>query len=483
MQGYFDSGFSSNFNASYKHQQSVGGNNKFSFSWQRQDDSGFSLGESTTQSTELTFNHADPTHGVTADFNLGLNSSNNGTTASSQITATLHEAYDFDLQGSTRNNFNYTLDYTNSTNTNTEGLPNYDTSTVDGQFQLEHVAREYTLGLSANKTLNLDPSSETTGFGTLERLPEILFSTQTINYKSGYFAKLPAELDIGVGRYSEPGHENNSREEDDRLSFLFKLEDITILRGNTEMTTNASFEQRFYSDTAAQYETTNTTRLRQHLGGRSGFDLTYNYAQPEGETPFFFDVFQRVHNITLEGGYLDDNHFQFTLGTGYNFLRDYITAPWQTVSIRTMYRPNPRLRFDTIATYDINEGQWFNITNSVRMRANKNLAIDLVGTYDPQLHNWSEVDNTYEIPLGRTWKIASLLKYNGVLKQFESRNLQIAHEWDCLEASFTYSDNPSSFINERQIYFTLRIKALPFFGTFARGNAGQPLTSGTQGIF
>jgi hypothetical protein len=117
------------------------------------------------------------------------------------------------------------------------------------------------------------------------------------------------------------------------------------------------------------------------------------------------------------------------------------------------------------------------------MRANKNLAIDLVGNYDPQLHRWSEIDNTYEIPLGRTWKITSLLRYNGVLKQFESRNLQIAHEWDCMEASFTYSDNPSSFVNERQIYFTLRIKAFPFFSTFARGPAGEALTSGTQGLF
>ena len=317
----------------------------------------------------------------------------------------------------------------------------------------------------------------------MERLPEILFSTQTINFKGGYFAKLPAELDIGVGRYSEPGHENQSRLEDDRLSFLYKLQDITIMRGNAEMTTSASYEQRFYSDTAAQYEVTNTTRLRQHLGGRSGFDLTYNYAQPEGETPFFFDVFQRVHNLTAEGGYLDDNHFQATLQTGYNFLKDFQTAPWQTVSTRMMYRPNPRLRFDTVATYDINEGKWFNITNSVRMRANKNLAIDLVGNYDPQLHRWSEISNQYEIPLGRTWKITSFLRYNGILKQFESRNFQISHEWDCLEASLTYSDNPSSFINDRELFFSLRIKAFPFFGTFARGPAGQALTSGTQGIF
>ncbi len=361
MQGYFNSGFDSNFNASFKHQQSIGGDNKFSISVQRQANSAFSLGESVTQSTQLTFDHTDPSHGVSANFNLGLNSNDNGGTASNQVTATLHEAYDFDIRGASKDSFNYSVNYNSSTNTNNAGQPNFDTASIDSQFQLQHIAKEYTLGISANKSLNLDPSSTTTGFGTLERLPEILFSTQTINYNRGYFAKLPAELDIGVGRYSEPGHENNTRLDDDRISFLFKLQDITIMRGNTEMTTNASYEQRFYSDTAAQYEITNTTRLRQHLGGRSGFDLTYNYAQPEGETPFFFDVFQRVHNITAEGGYLDDNHFQATLGTGYNFLKDYQTAPWQTVSTRMMYRPNPRLRFDTVATYDVNMRGSFSI--------------------------------------------------------------------------------------------------------------------------
>ena len=167
MQGYFDSGFDSNFNASYKHQQSIGGDNKFSISWQHQANSGFSLGESTTQNSQFTFNHSDPTHGVTADFNLGLNSSDNGGTASNQITATLHEAYDFDTKGSTHNNFSYSLNYNSSTNTNTQNLPNFNTATLDSQFQLQHVAREYTLGISANKSINLDPGSSSAGFGTL----------------------------------------------------------------------------------------------------------------------------------------------------------------------------------------------------------------------------------------------------------------------------------------------------------------------------
>ncbi len=495
VQGLFADGFSKNFNASFKHQQGIGSNNKFSLSTQLQTSSLYTLGGGqTSQNTQFTFNHSDPTHGVTADFNIGLNSINSGLTSSKQLSAGLRESIDFASHGSNRNTISYSFNLNTSSSTTSSGAtgtggttPSADTITrtgsLDGQFQMMHISRDYSLGLTANKSINLDPSAATSGFGTLERLPELQFSTQTINYKGGYFAKLPAQLDIAVGRYSEPGHLNQSRLEDDRITFAFKLPDFTLIRGRTELTTGAGFQQNYYSDTASQYMVTNTTRLRQHIAGRSGFDLTYSYQQPEGATPFYFDLFNRVHNVTAEGGYLDDNHFQLTMQTGYNFLKDYRQAPWQSVAAKLMVRPNPHLRFDSVATYDVNTSQWFNITNSVRIRANKNLSIDAVGMYDPPTHRWTELNTQYEIPLGRTWKFVGLLRYNGILKQFESRNFQIAHEWDCMEASLTYSDNPTSFINDKQLYFTLRIKALPFFRSFARGPAGQTLTAGTNGLF
>lgn len=485
MQGYFAEGFSRDFSASFRHQQSIGGDNRFSINTQLQNSSSFEAGGAgqTSQNTQFTFNHADAKHGDNADVSIGLTTNGDGASSNNQLSGSLHQSWDFNSKGTTKNSLSYAFDYTSSSYSSGTGVPETSTSLLDTQFQLQHVAREYTLGLTANKSIDLSPSSTSSGYGTLEKLPEIQFSTQTINYKGGYFAKLPAELDIGVGRYSEPGHENNTRLEDDRITFAFKTQDISVMRGNTEMTTALGFQQNFYSDTAAQYMLSDTTRLRQHLKGRSGFDLTYNYQQPEGATPFFFDLFNRVHNVTAEAGYLDDYHFQLTMQTGYNFLKDYQAAPWQSISTRMLVRPNPRLRFDFLATYDVNTGQWFNISNSVKIRANKNLAVDLVGVYDPQVDRWSQINTQYEIPLGRTWKFTGLIKYNGVLREFQSTNFQIAHEWDCLEASITYSSNPSSFVNDRELFLTVRIKAIPYFGTFARGPAGQAMNSATNGIF
>jgi len=65
------------------------------------------------------------------------------------------------------------------------------------------------------------------------------------------------------------------------------------------------------------------------------------------------------------------------------------------------------------------------------------------------------------LPWGRTWKLFGLLLYNGATSKFESINLQAVHEWDCLEASVTYTENPFAFRSDRQVFFTLRIKGLP----------------------
>jgi hypothetical protein len=492
FQGYFREGFDKDFTASFRHQQGIGSNNRISITTQLTNNSFYTSGSQSNQNTQLTFNHADPSHGSMVDLAVGINSNDSSIASNSQITASLRQSWDFASKGTNRNTLSYSLNYSQSdssyTSSNTGSgtvatVTSSNTANLDSQFQFQHTSRDYTLGLFANKSFSLENSSGTGSFGTLEKLPELQFSTQTINYKGGYFAKLPAQFDLSVGRYSEPGHSNQSRLENDRVDFGFKIPDFTLMRGKTEMTTNAGFEQRFYSDTAAQYMISDTTRLRQHLGGRSGFDLTYNYQRPEGATPFYFDLFNRVNNVTAEAGYLDDRHFQLTLQTGYNFLKDYSTAPWQSVSTRMMYRPTDKIRFDSIATYDVNTGQWFNLTNSIRYRYHKDQSVDLVGVYDPTIKRWSQLNTQFAMPVGKHWKVVGLLRYNGTLKQFSTVNYQITHDWDCMEASLTYSDSPTSFVNTRSIFLTLRIKAFPYFRSFARGPAGETLNAGTAGIF
>ncbi len=485
MQGYFNDGFARNFNASYKHQQGIGGSNRIALTTETQRDSFYIGNSQSSQNTRFNFNHADNAHGVLGDLTLGLNTTDQSgqfANSTSQLTGNLRQSFDFDSHGSNRNSLSYSFDLNRYLNTSDTFSSR--TARLDSQFQYQHVARDYSFSLEANKDTKIGPQSGNGNFGSLEKLPELKFSTDTYNYRKGFFRALPLRLDLGVGRYSEPSHSFTN----DRFLLGFTVQELALLRGRTEIVTSGGFEQRLYSDTAAQYITRNTTRLRQHLGGRSGFDLNYNYEQPEGGTPFLFDVFGKSHNITGEAGYIDDQHFQFTARVGYDLLGQTpgLTArPFQTLSTRMMYRPNNGLRYDALATYDPNTGTFISFSNSLKIRARNDFAVDLVGRYDPMLHKFSQINTQFDVPLGRTWRVQGLWRYNGVTKMFESRNLQLTHDWDCMTASVTYSESPLGFLggNNRQIYFTLRLKAFPFFRSFARGPAGQALSTGIGDLY
>jgi len=485
IQGYFADGFDRYFTTSFKHQQGIGGSNRFGFSTELQRDSFFVGNNQSTQNTRFNIEHNDSAHGVQGSLQLGMNNSDQtGLTSSStsQITGSLRESFDFGSKGSNSNKLSYSFDLNRYLNTSQDFSSR--TATLQSDFQFRHVSRDYSFSLEANKNSTIGLQTGNGSFGTLEKLPELQFSTDTYNYKGGYLRSIPLHFDIGVGRYTEPSHDFTN----DRLLLGVTLQQITLMRGRTEMVTSGGFEQRVYSDTAAQYITRNTTRVRQHIGGRSGIDLNYNYEQPEGGTPFLFDTFSKSHNITAEAGYLDDQHFQFTARVGYDLIGStpgLTPRPFQTLSTRMMVRPNDHLRYDALATYDPNTGAFISFSNSVKVRARNDFAIDFIGRYDPSLHKFSQLNTQFDIPVGRTWRLQGLWRYNGVTKQFESRNLQVLHEWDCMEASLTYSESPVGFSagNTRQIYFTLRLKSFPFFHSFARGAAGQALSTGIGDLY
>jgi hypothetical protein len=484
LQGYFGEGFNRDFNASFRHQQGIGSNNRIALSTEIQNNSSFIGSSQSNETTRFNFNHTDPTHGVTTDVTFGLNTSSSGFTgsqfSSSQLTGGYHQSFDFANAGANRNTLTYSFDLSRTTSSSeTGGTTNASRSArLDSQFQYQHTAREYTLTLQANKTTPIGVQTDNSAFGTLERLPELMLSTDTYNFKGGLLHELPFHFDFGIGRYSEPSHNF----ENDRAIMALTMQPVTVLRGRTEIQTGGGFEQRIYSDGASQYLVRNQTQLRQHLWGRSGFDLRYDYSQPEGGTPFQFDTFGRSHSITAEAGYLDDRHFQLTTRAGYDFLGTSNLSPFQSLTTRMMWRPTSSFRFDLLSTYDPNTGKFFSITNRFAIRARDDFAVDLITRIDPSQpglrRKLSQVNLQFQSPLGRTWKVNGLLRYNGATSRFESVNLEATHEWDCMEASLTYTQNPLAFRNDQQLFLTIRIKGLPYSRSFARGPAGETLGIG-----
>ncbi|MDE2126553.1 MAG: hypothetical protein KGJ62_08185 [Armatimonadetes bacterium] len=484
LQGYFADGFSRNFSATYQHQQSIGSGNHILFSSELDRNSyganSFGSGiaggvtSDSSQRSRFDFSHQDAAHGVQGDLGINLSNADTGGLSSSQLTADYRQSFDFGSSGTTHNSLNYEFDLSRYL-TSGSGVAAQNSATLDSSLEFQHTAPDYQLTLSANDTTNLS-GSRGLGFGTLEKLPELMVSADTYNFKRGWLHRIPAHLEFGMGQYSEPA--NNTV--NDRLAMGFTVDDMQLVKGATQVTYGGGFEQRIYSDGAAQYQVQQDAHLRQRLWGRSGFDLSYNYQQPEGGTPFLFDTYTRTHDLALDAGYIDDQHVQLTLRTGYDFLGTSQSNPWQLLSAHVMLRPNNSLRYDALATFDPNRGRLFGITNSLKIRGRHNTAIDLYAQYDPTQHagllsHFPELDSQFTIPFWRNWRIAGLLRFNGQIRKFESRNIQLTRDWDCMQASFSYTESTYGFGVQRSIYFILKIKALPFFHSFDRGPSGQSL--------
>ncbi len=486
MQGYFSQGFTGNFSASLKHQQDIGGSNRIALDTELQD-TAFNLGGGgSTSNQALTgrfdFAHNDTVHGVSGDFNISMNSNFSSSGFSSrQLTANLTQNFLFGPPGRSANSLNYSLGFSRFLS---EGAGFLSLSKLlNGDIKYQRTASDYLLTLEAAGSIPLGGQTGNGSFGTLQKLPELTISGDTYRFKGGWLHNLPIMFQIGAGDYSEPGSGVTSG----RYLLGLTTQPISVMRGRTEMTTALGFQQNLYGDGAAQYLLQDHTRLRQHLGGRSGIDLDYDYQQPEGATPFLFDQLRRAHTLALEAGYLDDRHFQLTARVGYDLSGFSSSTPWQSLSTRVMWRPNSFFRFDSTQVYDPNRGRLFAITNMFRFRGPRHFSLDLLTNIDPQqtglLHKFTQINSQFFFPISQNWRLSGLLNYSGLTKQFQTVNLQLVHEWDCLEASLTYTNSLGGYRPERSILLAIRIKGFPAYHAQNIGPAGQSLGTGIGTIY
>ncbi|CCW34495.1 hypothetical protein CTKA_00485 [Chthonomonas calidirosea] len=483
LQGYLSQGFNTNFSASFKHQQNIGSNNRIAIDSELQRNS-YTFGTGTvsydTQTTRFDFNHTDPLHGTDGDLTLNLATSFSPGFFSRQLTGSLKQDFLFGSSGSTHNSLSFDLELSDLLSGGS-GLSSK-SERLDENFSYQHDSREYALSLVANGSTPIGVQTGGT-FGVLQKLPELKMDVNTYRFRGGWLQKLPATLELGVGQYSEPGSEVNT----DRVLLGLNTQPITLLTGRTELTTALGFEQRFYGDGAAQYRLHDDMHLRQHIAGRSGFDIDYVYDQPEGATPFYFDQLRRSHYLSFDGGYLDDPHFQFTARVGYDLTHSPGTLPWQSLSTRLMWRPTPSVRFDATQVYDPNRGRFFALVNQLSLRGKNDFGLDILANIDPQQpgirRKITQLNTQFSIPIGRAWRINGLYLYNGLTGSFTAQNLQIIHDWDCLEMSLTYTNNVGGFRPERAFYLSIRITAFPFFRAFGYGPAGQALGTGIGSLY
>lgn len=462
------SGFGKNVTGELHNNFNLGGGQSLQLSTDFQKQSYLALPETTAFQSRLGYILQAMHDNFSMNVSRNENSSSGFTSTSTN--ANLSQSYhNMGLQ------VDFNTDY--SLNQSTSNSFSVNTQQINTKLNINQQASNYVLGLAANKTFSSGGE-----MGGVEKLPEV----DLTNYRflHGDLSKLPLLLNLSAGSYTEGVslYPVVNSMTSDRVMLGADLNNLQYsLGGATDINFSEGFEQYLYSEGAAQYSLKNNITLTQRWGKYSGLHIIYAYLKSEGGTPFQFDRIGQYHTLNADVGFLDDRHVQLSLQTGYDLSQSSFggipSQPWQTVSGNLLLRPTPWMRLQNQATFDPNSGDFQTLNDDLDLKSNRFGEFELTTQYDPRQHVIGAMNSSFNIHIGKDWKLVGLVQYNGYLGRFESRNLQIIKDLHCLEASLTYSDNPFGFRNDQQIYFTLRIKAFPFFRTFGAGQFGQAINT------
>ncbi|MEP6755686.1 MAG: hypothetical protein ABJA67_09310 [Chthonomonadales bacterium] len=494
-------GTAKNLTGRLNHRQNIGGGETFTLDNEYQKNSYLALPSTTNQSNRFGFTRLMGISNTTFNFSKQSSSSSstqvgstgattNSSYSSSTITSTLAQTLNL-----TRNlTMNFGTDYTHYQSQS----PNFGSAAATGQsneqlntkFQATERASNYQLELNANKRIPVGQQTQQSFFGGVEKLPEVTLSNY--RFTQGLLSKIPATFLVSAGKYSEGssgfGTTSSGVINTERVVTGIDIQNTRYsLSPRTDLNIAGGFQQYLYGlNGTAQFIVRNNTTLSQRFGHKSGVNINYSYQQPEGGTPFRFDQQGKFHALNADAGMLDDRRFQVSARVGYDLAGNNFggtKTPWQSLSTNVLYRPVDWARMRNLVTFDPNTGKVISSTIDLRLRGHNDFSFDTVGKYDPQRHKFGQISNYLNLPIGRDWRIIGLFQYNGYLSRFESRSIQVTKDLHCLEAVFTYIDNPFGFRSDKQVYFTLRIKGLPQYQAMGVGQFGQAIDTSLGGDF
>jgi len=474
-------GTGSNFSGRLNNRQNIGGGQSITLDNDFQQRSYLSLPQTTSFNTR--FGYSRLMEGFNTSLSIARQATDSGAFATRSYTANIAQGFQWGVSGS----LNFNVDYSRYSSSGS-GFSQR-TEQLTTRLQADHREDNYVLQLIANKNVPVGAQAAQSFFGGVEKLPEITLSNY--RFTGGFLSQVPATFFLSAGKYSEGAASTlggAAKRATERAIFGFDLANSRFrLTSSTDLNVSTGFQQFLYGEGAAQYVVRNSTTLTQRWNRRSGLNLNYTYQRPEGGTPFRFDRQSQYHALNADIGFLDDRRLQLTARVGYDFARSGFgglpAQPWQTLSANLLLRPVDWARVRNLVSFDPNTGKVLSVTSDLRFRGSSDFAFDLVTRYDPQRHRFGNFNGYFNLPIGNLWRIIGLFQYNGYLNRFESRNLQIVRDLHCLEASLTYIDNPFGFRSDRQIFFTLRIKAFPVFQRFGTGQFGQAIDTSVGEVF
>jgi hypothetical protein len=314
-------------------------------------------------------------------------------------------------------------------------------------------------------------------FATSDVTPSLSFASSSRQlFGLGAETRFPFTVQLGYGEYGDPIHQGRLT----RADFDFTFQNPRKESRHWDLNYQGEFKQDVYSDDTAQYVLRGASQLTYNFKNNSRFNITYNYLRPEGFTPLQIDRRGQQNSFISDLSVSPFRGMLIGAATGYDFnlTKQHQPTPWQQVGLQARYTVNKTFDFRALSTYDTIRHTY----SSTRLDLTwipGSTYFSFGAKYDGVRHSWAAA-NVYidGLQWGRL-RTSVLLNYNGYTRQFEAQHYSFIYDLHCAEAVLQFINNPTGFNSGKQIYFFIRLKALPFDTPFGTGQRGQPIGTGT----
>jgi hypothetical protein len=346
---------------------------------------------------------------------------------------------------------------------------------VDLGLGLSYASKRYDGDLSYQR---LVPIGETTNFISGSNRTPVLTLRSDSRRLLGLQSLPRINLETSVGQYLD----NFTDQEVNRYGFGARSSESSKSKRGLSFGYSSEFYQSMYSDDTAQYV------LQESVESRYGFSdkktsqsllLRYDYLRPYGFTPLSLDRRGQTNLVTLLMESPVGEKLTLRVGGGYDLLREKRgDIAWNTVGAAMKWEPAPYFKTVASTVYDPVAKAWSTSRFRIDWKAGAT-KVGMEARYDALQHIWGNLNLRVD---GFTWgrtKVSAMALYNGYLRKFESRQLNLTYDLHCVEAVLSYSETAFGFRNGKEFNFAIRIKALPYRSDFGIGPSGQPLDTST----
>lgn len=405
---------------------------------------------------------------------------------------------------------NFTANFSNNSTSFTGGTP-IERKQLDVNLQ---VTDDLEIARARLDFIRSIPIGASAGFFTTSDVTPALTFLSDSNRLFGRSAgsRFPFQLQLGYGQYTAPNHHSLSRADFD---FLFQSpsgggggyrtyqnnsfgsgyqgggqgqlpETVTPIdtgpKAARRWTLNyqGEFKQDVYSDNTAQYILQGASQLNYSFKNNSRFNISYNYMRPEGFSPLQIDRRGQQNSFITDLSVSPFKNALLGFATGYDFnlIKQHQPTPWQQVGMQARYSLLGKFDFRALSTYDTIRHTFSSTRLDLTWRPGSTY-VSFGAKYDGVRHTWAAANIYVD---GMQWgrlRTSVLLNYNGYTRHFETQHFSFIYDLHCAEAVLQVLNNETGFNSGRQIFFFIRLKALPFDTPFGTGQRGQPIGTGT----